>query len=100
MTMATTDEITVTHNRSAIPNRNVEPSTSQTRLVRKLTWSLASDGIACVSRQAATRAHENKNKTPPPGGAPAEEAVAEPARAGPVGGAFAVRAVPDRVNGR
>src|SRR4051812_40304235 len=70
MTMAMTDEITVTHSRSAMPNRSVEPSTSQTRLVRKLTWSLASEGIAWVSRNAATRATRTMTRIPAPVAAP------------------------------
>ena len=72
MSIATVAMITVTQSRSAMPNRRVPPSTSQTREVRKFAWFWASDGTAWLTRNAPTSATIAMTSRPAPLAAPAK----------------------------
>src|SRR3954462_12885297 len=72
MTIATTDEITVTQSRSATPNCGGAPPGFQTLEVRKPAWLSRSDGRACASRNSATAAITTTTKMPDPSERPAK----------------------------
>ena len=72
MTIATSDEITVTQSRSGMPNVGGLSPGFHTRSVRKFAESSASDGIARASRNTATAAMRATTSAPDPTDSPAK----------------------------